>query len=134
LGADDLGADVRVEVEGTLPGYDSVRRVSGSVRVARGSLTTDQPRIRGRARVGRRLVAAPGGWTPGTTFTYQWLVEGRAIPGADAATYLVPRRQVGKHLQVRVTGSRPGYGPETVTSEPTGRVRPARGGRHPRLP
>jgi len=123
LGADDLGADVRVVVEGTLPGYDSVRRVSDAMRVGRGILTSVQPRIHGRARVGRRLVAVPGAWTPGTLFTYQWLVGDREIPGATTMTYVVPRRHAGKRLRVRIVGTLAGYVSETRLSERTKRVR-----------
>ena len=126
LAADDLGADVRVVVEGTLSGYTPVERTSDAARVARGLLATEVPRIRGRTRVGRRLVAVPGAWTPGTTFTYQWLVGEREIPGATRASYVVPRRMAGKRLRVRILGTLPGYGPETLLSEPTAKVRPAR--------
>ena len=116
LTADDLGADVRVVVEGTLAGYAPAERSSDAVRVGRGVLTTERPVVRGAARVGKRLVAVPGAWTAGTVFSYQWLVGRHVIRGATASSYVVKARQHGRRLRVRVTGARGGYTSETLTS------------------
>ncbi|NGZ99923.1 hypothetical protein G5V59_05725 [Nocardioides sp. W3-2-3] len=51
------------------------------------TLTGATPTISGTTAVGSTLTAAPGTWTTGTTFGYQWLRAGVAISGATAATY-----------------------------------------------
>lgn len=66
--------------------------------------STSAPRIEGSPRIGRRLVATPGSWgRPGLTFTYQWLRDGRAIPGGTSTRRTVTRADLGSRLAVRVT-------------------------------
>ena len=68
------------------------------------------PKVTGRARVGKRLGATPGRWSPAaTTVRYQWFRGSRALRGQAARTYQVRRSDVGRRLRVRVTLLRPGY-------------------------
>lgn len=73
------------------------------------------PAITGKARPGRRLTAVPGTWTGATSYSYRWLRNGKAIRGADAASYRLTRKDARKRLSVRVTATGPG-GTATATS------------------
>jgi hypothetical protein len=88
-------------------------------------LTSAQPTIKGKARVGKTLTARPGAWGPGTvSFAYQWYRGDKPIRGARAATYRVTKKDRGKSLHVVVTGSEPGFVTVTRTSPSTKQVRP----------
>lgn len=80
--------------------------------------------ISGQARVGARLTAAApvlSGTPSGTT--YQWLRDGRAIPGADGSSYVLRAADAGRVLSVRST-STAAHRPDTVAT--SGAVRVAR--------
>jgi 5-hydroxyisourate hydrolase-like protein (transthyretin family) len=62
-----------------------------------------RPTISGRARVGEPLRAAPGAWDVSPLrFTYQWRVDGTAIPGAIERTLRLTPGLRGKQISVRV--------------------------------
>ncbi len=62
------------------------------------------PGVGGSPQVGRLQRAVPGSWVPdGATLTYQWTSNGKPIPGATEATYLISPEQVGHDVEVRVT-------------------------------
>ena len=44
------------------------------------------PVISGTATVGQELTVEPGVWTPDTSFEFQWLADGVAVPGATVTT------------------------------------------------
>lgn len=67
-------------------------------------------RATGTTRVGRRLTAARGTWSPsGISFSYQWLRDGRRIAGATRSTFVIRRIDRGHRLSVRITGRKAGY-------------------------
>ena len=69
--------------------------------------------------MGKKLKASLGSWSPAPTrITYTWLRNGKPIKGAHQATYKVTRKDRGKKISVRVTGSRDGYPSVSVTSRP----------------
>lgn len=115
----DVGETVTVAVTGTNPGYATETRTSApSAPVAPGDLVlTDEPTVTGVARVGRTLTAVPGTWDDGVSFGYTWTRNGRAIPGATAASYELRPADAGDIVRVVVTGSKPGYAPESRTSD-----------------
>ena len=81
------------------------------------------PKIKGVARVGARLRAVAGVFTPKpTSIRFQWLRDNKAIKGAKKATYKVTRKDRGHRLRVRVTAVRKAYATTVVTSKPV-RVR-----------
>lgn len=88
-----------------------------------GALQAPRPTIRGVAKVAVRLTVRTGRWTPGTRLRFQWLANGKPVRGATRSAYVVGRALRGKRLSVRVTGTRAGYAPATVTSA---RTRPVR--------
>ncbi|MBJ7357903.1 hypothetical protein [Nocardioides sp.] len=88
---------------------------------------TAAPRIRGAARVGEKLTATRGSWSPApVTLTYQWLAKGKPIRGATGRVLKVKRGQLGKRITVRVTATASGRPATTVTSAPTKKVKAAR--------
>lgn len=78
--------------------------------------------ISGQARVGARLTAAAPvlSSTPSGT-TYQWLRDGRAIPGADGSSYILRATDAGRVLSVRST-STAAHRPDTVATSSAVRV------------
>ncbi|MCR6688366.1 lamin tail domain-containing protein [Cellulomonas sp.] len=113
--ATHLGKRLTVRVTGSRPGYATVSRTSAATgAVARGTLTGARPTIAGTPAVGHRLVVQRGAWTPGTTFSYAWFVDGKRV--STSATFTPTSRHAGARVSVRVTGTRPGYAPLTRTS------------------
>jgi subtilisin family serine protease/protocatechuate 3,4-dioxygenase beta subunit len=74
------------------------------------------PTITGSAVVGQFLVATPGTWDSGTSFDYQWLLDGSAISGAIGSSYLVKAQDASKVISVRVTARKSGIESVTRTS------------------
>ena len=74
------------------------------------------PSIQGNAAVGSVLTVAPGTWTPGSSFSYQWYRDGAAT--AIASTYTATAADLGQSFTVAVTGRKEGYTTETVVSAP----------------
>ncbi|MCE1174295.1 MAG: hypothetical protein LWW77_06770, partial [Propionibacteriales bacterium] len=81
--ADDVDADITVQVTGSAHGYADLTITSdGATVVAKGVITAAQPVILGQAQVGRTLTAKAEGWTPNPhSFSYQWYLNGEAIDG-----------------------------------------------------
>ena len=78
------------------------------------------PTISGTARLKQVVTANAGSWAPTpTSFAYQWLRDGVAIPGATAATYAAVVDDVNHRLAVRVTGVRSGFTSVTRQSAAT---------------
>ncbi|WP_309068756.1 endo-1,4-beta-xylanase, partial [Microbacterium sp.] len=79
-----------------------------ALSVAKGSLTkAPTPTISGTVKVGGKLTAHAGTWAPApVTVTYQWLSDGKRIPGATRSTYVVRGADKGRRISVTVTGSR----------------------------
>lgn len=81
---------------------------------------TAAPVVKGRPRVGKRLSATTGTWSPRrATFAFQWLADGVPIAGATNRTYHPVAADVGKRLSVAVTASKAGYESRTAVSAPS---------------
>lgn len=114
------GKAISVAVTGTQAGYPTVTRISAPAptRVMRWAV----PTIAGTVAAGSTLTAKPGTWTTGTTFTYQWLADGKAISGATASTLKLGNAHKGKRISVKVVGKKAGHPSATKVSAATGRV------------
>lgn len=118
------GKRITVRVTGALAGHRATARTSASTAtVAYGTLTTSTPRISGTVKVGRKLTLVRGTWTSGTSFSYRWYVNGKAIKGATKSSYTLTKSTKGKRITVKVTGRRSGYTTVTRTSARTSVVR-----------
>lgn len=103
-------------------------------------LPRDNPTITGSPAVGSTLTAEGTRWPARLEVSRRWLRDGRAIPGATGATYVVAAADAGHELTVRETGRRPAYVQEagrgapvefaggSVTSDPVSVPTPPSGG------
>jgi Domain of unknown function (DUF4214) len=75
--------------------------------------------ISGTPLAGSPLTASPGSWQPSdVSLSYQWRLDGTAIPGATTATYTPTLADVGHAVSVAVTGSKEGYVEASAVSAP----------------
>ncbi|WP_403025721.1 leucine-rich repeat protein [Salinibacterium sp. GXW1014] len=82
--------------------------------------TTTNPTLTGRAQVGETLIASTTAWTPApATTAYEWLADGKPIPGATELTYKIGATDLGKKLSFAVTGQREGHVTARATSAET---------------
>jgi hypothetical protein len=85
------------------------------------------PRIVGTPTLGMTVTADPGVWPANTTLDYLWLADGQPLVryvNGDEFTFttntcLIPLTALDSQLQVQVTGTRPGFEPTVVVSDPT---------------
>jgi surface antigen len=126
--AAEVGHQLRVKVTASKSGAHSGTAKSASTKdVAKGVFVNSAaPVVNGTPQVGVQLSAARGTWSPSGTTTYQWYAGGKAVSGADAATFSPTADQLGDALQVRVSLSAPGYVTKRVRSKVTADVVPGR--------
>lgn len=87
--------------------------------------TTATPTITGTAKVGAKLTASPGTWSPvPASYRYAWMVDGVAVTGATSSTFTIPAAAAGKAITVKVTGLKQHYTTTSTTSAPTAAVAP----------
>jgi hypothetical protein len=90
-------------------GDSAVRTVLTVDAGAAAPVNKKAPTITGTPKVGSKLTANPGTWSPkNVTFAYQWLSNGDPISGATSSKYTVKSADVGKSLSVRVTATAAG--------------------------
>ncbi|MFI2490384.1 S8 family serine peptidase [Promicromonospora kroppenstedtii] len=119
----DADTRLTVTVTGTADGRIPTTVTSAETReISDGLLERSTPTISGTVRVGSTLRAHAGSWTPGTTFTYQWLANSEEIEGATGSTFTPTVEQYGAQLTVQLNGFRRGYLPTIATSEGSSRV------------
>ncbi|NMD46844.1 MAG: carboxypeptidase regulatory-like domain-containing protein, partial [Propionibacterium sp.] len=81
------------------------------------------PTVTGKAKVGHKLTAAAGKWSPAPTrLSYQWYRGKTAIAGATGSGYTAQPADAGATLSVRVTGASTGYVAATKASKATSAV------------
>lgn len=125
LTAAQLGKSVSVKVTGSRPGYTSAEATSAPVGpvVPVPAVTAGTPTIAGGTVAGQTLTASPGTWTPAdATLAYQWLANNVPIVGATGSTFVSSADEVGKILNVKVTGTKPGFVSATATSSGVGPI------------
>ena len=87
------------------------------------SLTID-PKVRGKVKVGKRLLVTPGGYAPKSVrVSYQWLRSGKVIGKATKSAYKLTRRDRGKKISVRVTYTLSGAATVVRTIRVKGKVK-----------
>jgi len=116
--AGDSGGSITAISRGSSEGYLSVVVVSDPVSIpGTPFVQTAKPTISGTPKVGSKLTASVGAWTPAaTSSTFRWYRAGQPIAGATSATYTLAEADGGKKLSVRVTGSLATYQTTTVSS------------------
>ncbi len=121
----DVDLQVTVHVTASRHGYATTTAISGQTgKVARGTFTVSSaPTVTGsRMRVGTRLTATPGTWSPAGTYTYQWYADGEAVAGATERTFTPTKHERGDRLRVRVTAHRDGYATSWALSANTSEI------------
>ncbi len=102
---------------GQLTGNDEPRRLRPLAIWRMGGVAVPEPL--GTAVPGSTMHAGPGRWIPAPErFSYQWMRNGRPIPGATAAGYAVRSSDLFMTVSVRVSAMRAGYRTATQTSHP----------------
>ncbi len=81
------------------------------------TLKSVKPKLKGKFKVRKKIKVKTGKWTAGTTLTYKWLVNGKAVKGKKGkkATLKLTKAMKGKKVAVKVTGTKTGY--QTVTKK-----------------
>ncbi|WP_179199928.1 hypothetical protein [Streptomyces sp. NRRL B-24572] len=106
-----FGKQLSVAVTARKAGHPVVTATSAAV-VVKGVAPkpTTVPRVSGTVRVGSKVTAVVGTWTPApTSYAYQWRANGVAIAGATGASYVPVASTLGKKLTVTVTALRTGH-------------------------
>ncbi|WP_309068048.1 CHAP domain-containing protein [Microbacterium sp.] len=121
--AADASTKLSVRVTGSKSGLTALARTSAAVTVAVPKVTGAVPLVAGTLRAGSTLALNPGTWGPsGVKITYQWLRNGRPIPGAVSRTYRLVTADIAKVVTVRVTGVKSGLATLARTSAAGGVV------------
>lgn len=97
----------------------STPSTSTAVTVAVGSAlkVTKAVAITGTAKVGHKLTAAHGTWSPtATSYTYVWQRAGKTISGATKSTYTLVKADKGHKITVKVTARLSGWTNGSATS------------------
>jgi len=102
---------VSVHVESATTGVDAAL-------VRKEPIDTVAPTATGTPAVGQTLSCSTGAWTgePTPTYTYAWLRNGTAIPGAGAGTYTVQAADQGASLACMVTATNKSGGNSAVSN------------------
>lgn len=86
-------------------------------------LTSVTAKVLGTRKVGATLTAAHGTWTAGTSFSYQWYRNGKAVKAATKKTYVPKKSDRGAQFSVKITGKKYGYAASSRTSVRTAKIR-----------
>ncbi|MFJ8489768.1 Tat pathway signal protein [Streptomyces sp. NPDC094038] len=117
-----LGKKLTVTVTAVKSGWTDGSATSAAATVAKGDApkATKAPAVTGTAKVGKKLTAAHGTWSPAaTSYAYQWYANGKAISGATKSTLTLKPAQKAKKITVKITAHRTGHKDGTATSSPT---------------
>ncbi|MEV0471666.1 hypothetical protein [Streptomyces prunicolor] len=97
----------------------STPSTSTAVTVAVGAAlkVTKAVAITGTAKVGHKLTAAHGTWSPtATSYTYVWKRDGKTISGATKSTYVLVKADKGHKITVKVTAKRTAWTSGSATT------------------
>ncbi|MCW2289021.1 S-layer family protein [Leucobacter luti] len=76
-------------------------------------------KLSGTVMVAETVTAEPSGWAPSsTTYTYQWLKNGTAIPDTTDVAYTLLPEDEGATVQVKITGRLEGAKSISMTTNP----------------
>jgi len=104
----------------------AVSAAANRVLPAARTLKAKKPTISGKKIATLKLTAKPGSWTSGTSFSYRWYADGKAISGATKRSLTLTSKHVGTRITVKVTGKKAGYATVSKTSAATSVVKSAK--------
>lgn len=120
LGLADIGKKISVKVTASGTGFHSQTSTAAKNQlISKAKFVVEKsPTVSGKVKVGGKLTAKPGTWSPKPDkYSYQWYRSGAPISKATKSTYKVTGRDRGKVLYVKVTASKKGYISKTATSK-----------------
>lgn len=119
-----LGKTVDVVVTARRSGYTAMSVASRPAKavVAGTFASRSLPSVSGTARVGSRLTASTGVWSPPGAYSFQWYSNDTAIVGATGQHYLPTRHDLGDRIRVLVTTRRDGFTTASARSSRTAAV------------
>lgn len=122
--AGDIDQPVALQVTASRPGYVTTSAVSAPTKaVLHGILTMKtKPSIHGHARVGDKLTATPGSWSPGPKLSFQWYSGRHKISHATSQTFVPTAGFRGDAIRVKIIARRPGYTTASSISAPTSAI------------
>lgn len=124
--AADVGLPVTVHVTASRAGYATTTAISPqTATVVPGTFTLrSRPTVTGNhTRVGSRLTASTGSWSPtGTTYAYKWYADSVPITGATSSTFIPTSRERGSRIRVRVYARRDGFVTSSALSATTAEI------------
>lgn len=116
LTLDDYFHQISVAVTGRAYGYEATQ-ISLAETVTAGIFSrTTGPELSGIAKVGLRLQASSGDWSPAGYVSYQWLRDGNQIEDATSDSYVVSSSDYQHSIAVQVTVGLAGFESRTETS------------------
>lgn len=121
ISSDDVGKSISVVATGRKPGFPDGTSTSNAVTATRGSAPEpiSAPTLRGTGSVGQYVSVDPGTWNVSLpTFTYTWLRNGSAIPGATGTSYGLTADDAATQISVRITASAPGRADGVAVTAP----------------
>lgn len=123
----DLGKKVTVSIIASKTGYVTTASHGSAATkaVAKGTLTTVKPVVTGSRNVGSTLTATVDPWGPATVaLSYKWTRSGKVISGATTNQYLQSAADLGKKINVVVTGTETGYNTTSVSTSTGSTTKP----------
>jgi hypothetical protein len=127
----DRESQLSLEVTGYELGYQGSYNTSAPTAAV---MTSAVPTISGTTTVGSTLTASPGTWTPGVGLKFEWLrisgktstvIQSTTYSDTDSTTndsYTLVAADLGKTIEVRVTGMQGGYDSAVQTSKATKKI------------
>jgi hypothetical protein len=114
----DYGHQVSVAVTGQSYGYESSTQTSLAETVTAGTFSMSaRPEFSGISKVGSRLQASSGDFSPAGYVSYQWLRDGNQIDGATSDSYVLTASDYQHSVAVEVTVGLAGFETRTETSD-----------------
>jgi hypothetical protein len=111
----DIGIGYFVDAQGVAWSVQNFAKYAAST--APSAVSGPTPKITGTLRVGQKLTAIVGTWTPSpVSLSYQWKRGGAAISGATGKSYTLRAADAGRTITVAVTGKKSNYAAVTKVS------------------
>jgi hypothetical protein len=107
--AADAGRQISVQVTGSMVGYVSATKASGSRLTPFQVMKVTVPTLLGSAKVGQNLKVQAMPWVPGALIRYQWLVDGNQLKGATGSSLKLTSTLKGRKVSVEVQQSSFGF-------------------------
>jgi subtilisin family serine protease len=110
----DHNKRITFSVTGSRENFSTLSRTSAPTAAVTARFSrAPNPTVSGTMKVGNTLTASAGSWSASPAFSYQWLRNNTAIPGAKSKTYKLQPADFGARVSVRVTGNKRGYHTES---------------------